>query len=278
MRTLLLLVAACAIGFAGVLLGRLTAGGESLPAAPASGKGAVVPAGAPEPSGAEGQAGSASAGAADANVPADGWALHPAVHAFGPLHEGEARTVALRVERPDDAGALRFGRLYSPCPCVRVSAERMTAEADAPAAVQVRLHSRTLLGAQSFPVYVELLAPERRTLRADVTATVERVPADLRVAPDALHLGAVAGGEAKTVHLTNLMKTPLRITAARVEGAPLSVTPAAPVFLEGGETHTFTLAVPADGLPAGPVRATLHIETDHPLHREMALPIDGTVR
>jgi len=139
-----------------------------------------------------------------------GFSLAPAKHDFGKLFEGEARSVELTLERPGNK-AFRMGRLYSPCPCIRAEVASLVVEAGKPAKVTVRVHTLTLEGKKSFPVYVELLEPDKGVLRADVSVDVDRVPARLMLMPEAFHLGSVTADKAATVKLTNLTKAPLHV-------------------------------------------------------------------
>ncbi len=120
--------------------------------------------------------------------PQDGFGLSPAKRHYGKVLEGQARTHVFKIERPGSA-AIRIGRTYSPCPCVYVTAKKRTAEKGAEVDVEILIHSLTLDGEKSFPAYVELLEPEKKVLRADVTIEVERVPAKLMLKPEAIHLG-----------------------------------------------------------------------------------------
>jgi len=135
--------------------------------------------------------------AADATAQ-DGFGLDPAKKHYGKVVEGQARRHTFKIERPGNA-ALRIGRTYSPCPCVYVTAKKPSFEKGAEADVEVMIHSLTLNGEQSFPAYVELLEPEKKVLRADVSIEVERVPAKLMLKPDAFHLGAIRGAKSASV-------------------------------------------------------------------------------
>lgn len=207
---------------------------------------------------------------------AKGVRFRPATHSFGTLHEGEARTVKLRIERPDTA-PLRLGRLYSPCPCITVSTETRSVPAGEAAHLQVGIHSLTLSGKVSFPVYAQVLEPEEAILRAEVTAEVTRVPAAIRLAPAAFHLGSIRGEATATVAFTNLTKSVLTLDTLRVRPAGLMVTTPARRTVGPGETVSLTVALVAGRLPTGPVRGIVEVVTDHSAHALMRIPVDGTV-
>jgi hypothetical protein len=218
------------------------------------------------------------ASAADTKVPAapPGFALSPAKHDFGKLFEGEARTTELVIERPGQ-GALRLGRLYSPCPCIRVEAAPLVIEAGKPAKVNVLLHSLTLEGKKSFPVYVELLEPAKGVLRADVTCDVERVPARLMLNPEAFHFGSASSAKTATVKLTNLTKYPMTVQEVTSSLVGSAVEMKGPKTLSPGESGELALSLAVKDQPAGPIRGEVVVKTDSPLHGLVRVPVDGTV-
>jgi hypothetical protein len=217
-----------------------------------------------------------------------GIALVPAKHDFGLFLEGQARSRPFAIRRPLGT-ALKIGRLYSPCPCIRVRTRKVDVPAGEDAEVTVRLHSLTLEGEKSFPFYVELLEPaspsgEKLVLRADVSAEVERVPAKLHLEPRAFHLGTVTGAKSARVRLDNLTRYPVSLgeLACSLEGVQVGVR-AGPGDgecrrIEPGASATLALDVPERALPPGPVRGTVTLETNVPEHAQLAIPIDGTVR
>jgi hypothetical protein len=220
-------------------------------------------------------------------APQDGFGLAPALAPmmkhYGKVLEGQARTHVFKIERPDGA-ALKIGRTYSPCPCVYVTAKKRAFGRGAQADVEIMIHSLTLNGKQSFPAYVELLEPEKKVLRADVTIEVERVPAKLMLKPDAIHLGAVRctgrGTKSASVELHNLTKRPVTVgdVSCSVAGVAVSM-PDGKRIAPGGfvtiaiETPDTNLDV---GLPRGPIRGEVRIGTNVPEHAVLAIPIDGT--
>ncbi len=131
--------------------------------------------------------------------------------------------------------------LYSPCPCVRVEAAPLVVEASKPAKVTVRIHSLTLEGRKSFPVYVELLEPAKGVLRADVTAEVERVPAKILLTPEAFHFGSAKPGKTATVRLANLTKYPLAVQELASTLAGSAVEMKGTKTLAPGEAGELTL-------------------------------------
>ncbi|HOW73051.1 MAG TPA: hypothetical protein PKY77_20845 [Phycisphaerae bacterium] len=207
--------------------------------------------------------------------PPPGFALRPASHDFGKLFEGEARVVELAIERPAGS-ALRLGRLYSPCPCIRVEAAPLLFEAGKPASVNVRVHSLTLDGKKSFPVYVEVLEPAKGVLRADVTVNVERVPAKIMIAPEAFHLGSAKPGKTASVKLTNLTKYPMAVQELSSSLAGSSVEMKGAKSLAPGEAGEIILSLGTGDLPPGPVRGEVTIKTDSALHGLVKIPVDGT--
>ena len=253
----------------GLLVGSLCTGKSSVPAeTPAAERTAVQPEEPRRP------ATTTPAASEKAQPQPEGFSLVPAKYDYGKMLEGEARTTSLRLERPE--GAVRLGRLYSPCPCIRVSAGKLAVEAGEDIPVQVHLHSLTLEGKKSFPVYVELLEPKQGVLRADVDADVARVPAKMLVRPQTLHLGAGRGAKTATVRLFNLTKRPIRLesVACSIEGVEVSVPEG--LYMEPGAASTVRASVPESGLPAGPVRGVVTVETNCPEHAVMEIPVDGT--
>lgn len=260
-KLLLALIVAAALG-AGFLLARLTSPAPAPPKAqeasqPAPGEPPAAPAEKPLP-------------------PPPGFALRPARHDFGKLFEGETRIVELAIDRPADK-PLRMGRLYSPCPCIRVEAAPLTVEAGKPAAVRVVLHSLTLEGKKSFPAYVEILEPQKGVLRADVDVDVERVPARIMLVPETFHLGSISGDKTATVKFTNLTRAPLRIldATAALPGSKLEVKGSR--NLPPGESAELQLGIAAAKLDPGPVSSMVTLKTDCPLHAEVRIPVSGTV-
>ena len=205
-----------------------------------------------------------------------GFALKPGRYSFGKLFEGESRSVELTLERPGDK-ALRMGRLYSPCPCIRVEAAPQFVEAGKPAKITVNLHSLTLEGKKTFPVYIELLDPEKGVVRGDVDVEVERVPARVMLTPETFHFGSVTADKTATVKLTNLTKRPLRIEELASTLAGSSVEMKGPKLLAPGEAGELVLSLSAKDLPAGPIKAEVTLKTDSPLHAAIRIPVDGTV-
>ena len=203
--------------------------------------------------------------------------LEPATYDFGPMLEGEFRTTTLAVKRPDDA-KLRITRVYSPCPCLFVTTGKRIVEPGEQTHVKVDLHSLTLSGKVSFPVYVEVAEPEKGVLRADVTMDVTRVPAQMMIKPDTMHLGLVRGASTAEVTLMNLTRKPitLRKTSTTIEGAEVSVVEG--LRIDAGRTHTVRLAIDGSALSKGPIRGDITIETSCPAHRVIAIPVDGTAR
>jgi len=205
----------------------------------------------------------------------DGFGLAPAKKHYGKVFEGQARRHTFKIERPDNA-ALRIGRTYSPCPCVYVTAKKPSFEKGAEADVEILIHSLTLNGEQSFPAYVELLEPEKKVLRADVSIEVERVPAKLMLKPDAFHLGAVRGAKSASVELHNLTKRPVTVgnVSCTIDGVEVAL-PKGKRIAPGGMV-TVEVATPESGLPRGPVRGEMRVETNVPEHATIAIPVDGT--
>ena len=210
--------------------------------------------------------------AADAG---NGIKLVPAKHDYGKVMEGEARTHVFKVKCPPDA-TLALGRLYSPCPCIRVTVPKRQLAAGEDAEVEVTLHSLTLEGKKSFPFCVDLLQPEKKVLRVDVSIEVERVPAKVLVKPGTLHLGSVRGAKATEVRLYNLMKRPLRLgeVTCSLEGAEVSMPEGK--WVEPGRYATIRLEVPETGLPPGPIQGAVTVETNCPEHALVSIPVDGT--
>ena len=205
-----------------------------------------------------------------------GYALKPARHDFGRMFEGEAREVELALDRPAEA-PLRMGRLYSACPCIRVDAAPRFVEAGKPAKVKVQVHSLSLEGKQSFPVYVELLEPAKCVLRADVSLEVQRVPAKLMLAPETFHLGSVSADKTASVTLTNLTKYPMHLQELTSSLAGSTIELRGQKALNPGEAVEIVLNVPGKNFSAGPIRGEVQVKTDCPQHALVTIPVDGTV-
>jgi len=205
---------------------------------------------------------------------ANGFTLSPARHDFGVMREGEAREFIFEITRENGA-PLELGRIYSPCPCVNVLAEKKTFAQNEPVKLRVHLHSRTLNGEVTFPIFVQIEKPAKQALQGTVTAQVERVPADILLEPEAFHFGSVKREKMVAIKLCNLRKRPLRIEQLSCD------LPGATVFLpngklvNSGEWAEIRLEI-KDAAP-GALQGQVMIETDHPLHRRIAIPLDGTV-
>ena len=206
-----------------------------------------------------------------------GFSISPARHDFGSLREGEMRSTVFKISRPGNK-PFRMGRLYSPCPCVAVKASPRAVKEGAEAPVTVEIHSLTLEGDKSFPVYVEILSPEKGVLRADVTAQVNRVPSRVLLQPESFHMGAVTADKNATVKLTNLTGLPHKILAASTEinGASVSVKGGGSVG--PGREVEIVLSVRRADLKAGPLSGSVRLSTDDPLHAVIDIPVDGMVR
>ena len=155
------------------------------------------------------------------------------------------------------------------------SEKRVFAKGEA-ADVEVAIHSLTLEGKKSFPFYVELLAPEERVLRGNVSIEVERVPAKLLARPDAFHLGTVRGAKSVEVRILNLTRQPVSLgeVACSIHGANVSLPEGS--RMEPGLSVPVRLEVPEAGLPAGPVRGSVTVETGLSEHARLSIPVDGT--
>jgi len=211
--------------------------------------------------------------------PQDGFGLAPAKKHYGKALEGQARTHVFKIDRPGNAG-LKIGRTYSPCPCVYVTAKKRTFAKGVEADVEIMIHSLTLNGKQSFPAYVELLEPEKKVLRADVAIEVERVPAKLMLKPDAIHLGSVKrtgrGGKSASVELHNLTKRPVTIGDVTCSIAGVEVSMPDGKRIAPGGLIRIAIKTPDAGLPRGPIRGKVSVETNVAEHATIAIPIDGT--
>jgi hypothetical protein len=84
-----------------------------------------------------------------------GISLHPQQLDFGRFRRGEQRQATLTV-RNDSAGAVRIGRVYSPCTCFAMNVDERSIAAGSSAEIQVTLHSLDLEGDSSFPLYVAI--------------------------------------------------------------------------------------------------------------------------
>jgi hypothetical protein len=212
-------------------------------------------------------------------APQDGFGIAPAKKHYGKVLEGQALTHVFKIDRPDNA-ALKIGRTYSPCPCVYVTAKKRTFAEGEEADVEILIHSLTLNGKQSFPAYVELLEPEKKILRADVTIEVERVPAKLMLKPDAIHLGSLkrteGSGKSASVELHNLTKRPVSIRDVTCTIAGVEVTLPKGKRIAPGRSITIAIKTPDAGLPRGPIRGEVRVDTNVPEHATIAIPIDGT--
>ena len=206
-----------------------------------------------------------------------GMALSPARHDFGHMREGEYREIKLALKHPGKS-RLRLGRIYSPCPCITFAPDKRVFEPGEEASVTVQVHSLTLEGKSTFPIYVEVTEPAKGVLRADVDVTVQRVPAQLRLEPEALHLGSVGTRNTATATLTNLTKRPMRIInfTSAIPGARVNLLGGS--MIEPGKAVKVGITVAGDKLKAGPIRGSVTLKTNLPLHSVVEIPVDGTVR
>lgn len=95
---------------------------------------------------------------------------------LGSLIEGEQKTFSLRLLAPPSA-AISLGRLYSPCSCILVTAAKRDYGAGDPVSIEVTIDTKPLKeGAFSFPVYVQLCAPTRMILHANIAFQIHAKP------------------------------------------------------------------------------------------------------
>lgn len=203
------------------------------------------------------------------------FAFKPRTFHYGKVVEGESRSTKLIIERP--AGAeLKIGRIFSPCPCITVSAEKKEFKAGEDAVIKVDIHSLTLIGKPSFPVYVQILEPVKGSIRADVTIEVNRVPAKIKLIPDGFHLGSVKGEKNACVFFYNLTKRPVELKNLKssIKGVKLAVVGGARV--PAGMVGTISLTVPKE-MKHGPLRGVVTVETSLPEHAVISITVDGTV-
>jgi hypothetical protein len=145
-----------------------------------------------------------------------------------------------------------------------------------PAAVTVSLHSLTVEGKKSYPVFADVLEPAKGTLRADVTTDVKRVPAKVTLVPDTLHFGAVSGAKKASVKLLNLTYQPLTLFVDSCSLKDVTVSVLEGGTVNPGQAATISAEIPAAGLPPGPIQGVVLLETNCPEHARIILSIDGT--
>ncbi len=206
--------------------------------------------------------------------PASGYSLRPARHDFGKLLEGERRTAVLYLQRPPNT-AIRLGRIFSPCPCIFVRTDKLNFAAREKVTVTVQVHTSSLQGLKSFPVYLQVVSPVRQIVRADISVNVTRVPARMLVKPASLHLGAIRKTRTASVTLYNLTARPvtLKTVTSTLPGVKPEV--AGDMRIPAGESRV--IKVTTKGLSKGMVKGELIIETDCGEHLKMSVPVDGTV-
>ena len=202
----------------------------------------------------------------------DDWRLTPALFDYGKVFEGEVRTQVFQILRPGNA-AVSFGRLYSPCPCLFVTAKQLSFKENEPADIEVKVCSLTLEGPKTFPVYVEMVQPERKVLRADVLIEVIKVPAKLKIFPESLALGQAAPGKTIEVKIINLSKRPLALKSVACSVKGLSVSLPGGSRIEPGVAGSISVKV--ENPQPGPLQGMVMIETDCPEHARVEIPVEG---
>jgi len=200
----------------------------------------------------------------------------PSTHDFGAMQEGTAKSITLTLERPDD-GEIQLGRIYSPCPCITVSAPKRVFQAGEKAHVDVQLHSLTLHGKTEFKAYIQIIKPFEQILSATVKANVSRVPAKLMIKPNAVHLGAVDKKRSAEVDVYNLTKRPVQIHKIEVDGKGLTVRTPHATRIQPGKAAKLTIDLKPTEIPQGPLNVTLLIYTSLREHGLVRVPIDGSV-
>ena len=200
------------------------------------------------------------------------YGLSPATHDFGKVFEGEVRTTTLAITRPEGT-ALQLGRLYSSCPCITVSADRTSFAANEPGAINIRIHSLTIDGDKTYPIYAEVVSPVHETLRADVKIASSRVPSKLKVSPEAVHLGMVNGPSTQTVSILNLTRHPVTMKSATCAIPGIAVALPKDTTIQPGLGGTLTVTVTD---PKGQIAGAISVETSVPEHARMDIPVDGT--
>lgn len=207
-------------------------------------------------------------------APPPGTSFSPATYDYGKLLEGEARNGTMKIIRPAGT-ALKLGRIYCACPCIAATPEKREYAATEAAAVSVALHSLTLEGQKSFPLYLEVLEPDKGILVGTLTVEATRVPAKIAVVPEALHFGSVRGGKSTSVKLLNLTKRPLILKAptCSIEGVTIAVSD---LFVGPGLSATVSATIPDAGLKAGPIQGTVTLASDFTDHTAITIRIDGT--
>lgn len=207
--------------------------------------------------------------------PMPGYSFKPNRFNYGKVIEGESRSTKLVIERPKGT-ALKLGRIFSPCPCIAVSVEKKEFKKQEDAVVKVDIHSLSLIGKPSFPVYVQVVEPVKTILRADVDIEVNRVAAKIKLMPDGFHLGSVSGEKNTSILFYNLTKRPMELKNLKssIKGVKLAVVGGTRV--PAGKVHSISLTVPKD-MKRGPLRGVVTVETNLAEHAVVSIPVDGTV-
>ena len=205
------------------------------------------------------------------------YSIMPAKHHFGKVMEGEARSGSFQISVPKGE-KVRFGRLYSPCPCVFVTAPKNAFEPGEIPTFNVRIHSLSLEGDKRFPAFVELVSPVKEVLQANVSISVEREPAKVALRPNAFYYGTIKGKKIASLTIYNLTEKPVQIFSVTPEQKEILPKNFKPIRLEAGNSHSIELEASSETLPQGPLRTVVAIETDCPEHARMRIPVEGTVR
>jgi hypothetical protein len=94
--------------------------------------------------------------------------------------------------------------------------------------------------------------------------------------PDAIHLGAVRGRKSASVELHNLTKRPVSVgdVTCSIDGVEVTM-PEGKRIKPGGQVKV-AVETPDAGLPRGPIRGEVRVETNVPDHAVIAIPVDGT--
>jgi hypothetical protein len=205
-----------------------------------------------------------------------GYSLYPDKIDFGRMHEGQGKNIEVKFSHPGKED-IRIARIYTSCPCLSVSADKMIIPKDKDGKLELKLHTLTAVGDKTFNYYVELLKPKKEIIKGSVKAKVKRVPSQVMLEPAKCHFGNIIDRKKKSIKLWNLTKSPIHIKIADTGGLNIEALEKNGTVFPGQPIELKVKADPTK-LNAGSLRGKIKITTNLDMHSELIIPFDGTVK
>lgn len=209
------------------------------------------------------------------NATPKGWSINPPAYDFGKTREGVKLSTKLELIRPD-MQKIQIGRIYAPCPCVSLNAQKRIVENGEKALIDVSIHTLTISGKKEYPIYVELLEPEKMTVTGKISVEADRVPAKIMLSAESFQMGSVKGKKSAVIKLYNLTRRPVKISNVKTDIAGASAT-ASVKIISGGETADIYLELDGEKIAKGSLKGKVTVETDLAEHAAISIPVQGTV-